>query len=300
LKISFLRKIFRPGKLWPLPIGIVGIALLSFVFLAGLENTLPGIISFPISFYALAVLGIGLPDISRTTKALISRNKYGNLYVSDRKLRAKISIYRGLFINLVFVVFYAYSGLKYASFWFGAVAVYYIILSIMRFVLFRNVRKETSREKELRVYRFCGALMFALNLGMAGMSVQMVIQNKANDYTDFMVIASATYTFYCMVMAIVSMITVRKMHSPVLSAAKMLSFAAAIMSMFTLQTVLLSHFGADVNAQIVNALSGAVVFLAVLFMALFMVLTANRELKKFRINNSQTKLKHNSNNRVVK
>jgi hypothetical protein len=130
--------------------------------------------------------------------------------------------------------------------------------------------------------------MFALNLGMAGMSIQMVIQNKANDYTDLMVIASATYTFYCMVMAIVSMVTVRRMHSPVLSAAKMLSFAAAIMSMFTLQTIMLSHFGAGVNAQVVNALSGGVVFLIVLFMAIFMVLTANRELKKFHVNNSQT------------
>jgi hypothetical protein len=123
LKISFLRKIFRPGKLWPLPIGIAGIALLSFVFIAGLESSLPGIISFPISLYAIMVLGIGIPDISRTAKALISINKYGNLYVSNRNLRAKISIIRGLFINLIFVAFYAYSGLRYAFYWFGAVAV---------------------------------------------------------------------------------------------------------------------------------------------------------------------------------
>jgi ABC-type Fe3+-siderophore transport system permease subunit len=150
----------------------------------------------------------------------------------------------------------------------------------MRAVLFRNVRKEISREKQLRSYRFCGYLMFALNLGMAGMIFQMAIQNKVNEYTNLLVYASAIYTFYYMSMAIINLVKFRKMESPVLSAAKMLSFAAAIMSMFTLQTVMLSHYGAGENNQAVNAISGGCVFLAVLFSAISMAVRANRELNK--------------------
>jgi hypothetical protein len=171
---NIVRRMLRPGKLWSLPIGIVGIALLSFVFIAGLENKLVGIVSFPISLYALTVLGIGFPDISQTTKALIARNKYGERYVNDRELRATISLYQGLVVNLLFAAFYVFSSGRYASLWFGALAAYYIILSVMRFILLRSVRKAMPRENQFRTYRACGGLMFVLNLGMTGMIVQMV------------------------------------------------------------------------------------------------------------------------------
>jgi hypothetical protein len=269
----------RPGKLWSLPIGIVGIALLSFVFIRKLDSTLFGIVSFPISLYALTVLGIGFPDISKTTKALIARNKYGERYVSDRELRAKVSLYQGLSVNLLFAAFYVFSSGRYASLWFGAVAAYYIILSVIRFVLLRNVKRALSRENQIRTYRFCGYLMFVLNVGMAGMIVQMVLKNVNSEYSTLMVYASAVYTFYYMIMAIINMVRFRKMDNPVLSAAKMLSFTGAIMSMFTLQTVMLSHYGTGTNTQFVNALFGGAIFLAVLFMAIFMVVRANRELK---------------------
>jgi hypothetical protein len=276
---NIVRRIFRPGKLWSLPIGIVGIALLSFVFIAGLDNTLIGIVSYPISLYALIVLGIGFPDISRTTKALIARNKYGERYISDRELRAKVSLYQGLFVNLLFAAFYVFSSGRYASLWFGAVAAYYIILSVMRFILLRNVRRAMPREKQIRTYRACGSLMFVLNLGMMGMIVQMVLKNVNSEYSTLMIYTSAVYTFYYMIVAIINIFRFRKMDNPVLSAAKMLSFAGAIMSMFTLQTVMLSHYGTGTNTQFVNALFGGVVFLAVLLMAILMVVRSNREIK---------------------
>jgi hypothetical protein len=249
----------------------------------------------------MTVLGIGLPDISKTTKALISRNKYGEQYVSDRNLRAKISIYRGLFINLVFVAFYAYTGLRYASYWFGAVAVYYIILSIMRFILLRNTRKVLTRENELRTYRFCGYLMFALNLGMAGMIIQMVWQNQGYEYSGLTIYASAMYAFYCMVMAIIDLVKFRKMENPILSAAKMLGFAGALMSMLALQTAMISHFNenGDSFRRIMNTASGGAVFLIAFFMAIFMVVRANRELKKNCINITATQQQPNTNNNTV-
>jgi hypothetical protein len=183
------------------------------------------------------------------------------------------------------VAFYAYTGLRYASYWFGAVAVYYIILSIMRFILLRNTRKPVSRKKELHTYHFCGYLMFALNFGMAGMIFQMVWQNKGYEYPGLIIYASAMYAFYCMTMAIINLVSFRKMDSPVLSAAKMLGFAGALMSMLALQTAMISHFGGGDESlrRIMNTASGSAVFLIVLVMAIFMVVRSNRELKKIAL-----------------
>lgn len=290
-----LLNIIYPGAIWSVLIAILGIGLLTFVFLTGSQDTVYASISYPITLYAVTVFVLGFPNIIRQTKTFISKNKYGDIYINDSKLRAKVSLYQGLVINLLFVAFYAFTGWRSASVWFGAVAAYYIILSLIRFILLRSVRKTSLYKnkqehfiQELRTHRFCGYLMFVLNIGMAGMIVQMVWQNKGYQYPGLIIYASAGHAFYCLITSIINMVKFRRMDSPVLTAAKMLGFAGALMSMLALQTAMISKFGErqDSFRQIMNMVSGGGVFLIVFCMAIFMVVRANRELKKLITNNS--------------
>jgi len=88
-------------------------------------------------------------------------------------------------MDFAFAVFKLVMGLWYRSYWLMAVAIYYITLSVMRFILLfkeRERRKyeleELKRVCELKSYRFCGGMMIFLIITMWGMLIQMIWHGK--------------------------------------------------------------------------------------------------------------------------
>ena len=59
---------------------------------------------------------------------------------------------------------------------------------------------------------------------------------------------SAFYTFYTMVISVLNLVKFRKLGSPILSAAKVLNFIAAMMSILGLQTAMISRFSENGEA----------------------------------------------------
>lgn len=79
------------------------------------------------------------------------------------------------------------------------------------------------------------------------------------------------------------MVKYRKYKSPVLSAAKAIRFAAALVSMLSLETVMLMQFGSDGDSRrLLTALTGAGVCAVILGMSLYMIIHANKEIHKAR------------------
>ena len=159
----------------------------------------------------------------------------------------------------------------------------------MRFALIKryryNLKYENEREQRLfglKSYRFCGILMFLLNLAVSGLVIQLVWQNKSYEYPGFLIYAFAAYSFYCIGIAIRNMAKHRKLQQPVLAAAKMLSFACALMSILATQTAMLTQFGngQEQFARMMNALTGSAVCFLIFGLAIWMVRRANREIKR--------------------
>lgn len=102
--------------------------------------------------------------------------------------------------------------------------------------------------------------MFLLNIAVTGFVIQMIWQNKSYTYPGFLIYASAAYTFFCITTAVINMVKYRKMEKPVLSAAKMLSFACALIAMLALQTAMLAQFGSGQKtfARYINSCTGGV------------------------------------------
>lgn len=180
-------------------------------------------------------------------------------------------------------------GLYYRSIWLGAIAVYYLILSVIRFGLVKRERylsrQEESREKrlhELKSYRFCGYLMFLLHIAVAGLVIQMIWQNRSYSYPGFLIYAFAAYSFYCFGIAIKNMVKYRKLEQPLLAAAKMISFVCALTSILAMQTAMLTQFGngQEFFARIMNSVTGSAVCLTVFLLSIRMIRRAGREIKK--------------------
>lgn len=107
-------------------------------------------------------------------------------------------------------------------------------------------------------------------------------QNRGFQHHPITTLAMAAYTFTSLTLAIMNVVKYRKYQSPVLSASKAISLAAACVSMLTLETAMLAAFGGAGRRGIspaVTALTGAAVCLLVLVMAVYMIVRSTREIK---------------------
>ena len=268
---------------------VVSTVALVAVFVNNLSMHPIAYIVYVASAYALAVLCIYLagvlPVYYRTSKKKIYDHPLGNRYMTDAAFKAKVSLYCSFGVNVAYSVFKLIAGIIYSSFWWGAIAVYYIILSGIRFLLLRYMRsEEQDMTLELKSFRLCGILLVPLNLSLTGIVFQMVRQNKADIYPEVIIIASAVYTFYAVTVSIVELIKYRKYKSPVLSASKVIRFAAALVSLLSLETAMLACYGEDgLFRRIMTATTGAGVCILVLAMSSYMIIYSCRELNKRRI-----------------
>lgn len=72
----------------------------------------------------------------RLTQELL-RLPFGEQFLQDAMFRAGIFLYASLGLNLLFAVVQFITSLRYRSMWAGALAVYYVLLAVMRFLLLR-------------------------------------------------------------------------------------------------------------------------------------------------------------------
>ena len=158
--------------------------------------------------------------------------------------RANISIYASLAINIAYAIFEAISGYVLHSAWMGTLAFYYIVLSSMRFLILRR-KKQTDIHKQWKTYRTCGIVILLLTIALAGLHILNIKQYHTIKYPGYVIYAVAIYTFYIMVTAVRNMVIYRKMNTPILYASKAINLAVALISMYNLQSSMISAFGGN-------------------------------------------------------
>lgn len=288
------------------PLATVLIALPSFVFvfyvLAMDIDGAAAYVSYALSAYSMVITATGFTRIVQCVRGGIDNHSIvkkikshpvGGRFLSDVVFRAEVSLYRGFFINLLYIVMKMFSGIRYRSTWFIALSIYYILLAVMRFLLLWHVnRKDIGMDlpAEWRRYRLCGIVLLLMNQALIGIVVFIVHQNRGYNYPGILIYAMAAYTFYITITAIVKLVKFRKIEAPVLSAAKAINLVAATVSMLSLTTAMLSQFGGDDNhfRKIMTGSVGAGVCVLVSGMAVLMIVRSTKQLKKIQLNNSHS------------
>lgn len=187
-------------------------------------------------------------------------------------MRGSVRLYQGMAVNFFYAFFRLAVGIRYTSVWFISMAVYYLVLGMLRLMLILGYRRR-SRATGQWCYRRTAWLLFLLNIPMGGMIVLMVWANSGYSYPGYVIYLSAMYTFYTMAMSVVNLAKYRRLDSPILSAAKILNFIAALMSVLGLQTAMIAQFSAgnDVFRKTMNATTGGAVWIAVILTAVYML-----------------------------
>lgn len=280
------RLLYPPVWVWLTVVPAAFFALL-YLFLKGKNDSPVAYGIYALSAYALTVLLAAMPKVWRRLKAAFFSSRWvrrfissevGKRYLSDRFYRASISILQGMTVNFLYVLFRLVTGVYYHSPWFLSMAAYHLVLGCLRAYLFFGYRRR-SPDRERRCYRNTAWMLFLLNLPMGGMMVLMVLTDSGFSYPGYVIYLSAMYTFYIWGMAVANVFRFRKMGSPILSAAKILNFVAAMMSVLGLQTAMLTQFSPQEQTfrTTMNAITGGVVYGSVIVIALGMLRHSRRQ-----------------------
>ena len=269
---------------------LLSAAALVFVFVKGMQTSIPACIIYALAFYTLCVtilfFAMVLPGQYNTIKQKIYNHPLGNRYMTDKVFRTRISLYASLTVSLLYVGINLWSWSISRSWWFVVLAAYYAIMAVMRFLLIRYVRSNrvgVSILKEWKRSRLCACILLLLNLSLSGAVLMIVYQNRGYDYPGILIYVMALYTFYSTIHAIVDIVKYRALGSPVMSTVKIVSLSAALVSMLNLETAMFAQFGADMAQQDQNLmiiLTGAGISATVVTLSVILIVNATKEIRR--------------------
>lgn len=262
-----LKKLFC---LPPVPTLLISIPSYGLVIYAlASKNVEPVIayISYFLSAYAFIITITGITGIVRFVRNGIDkyplvRKALGiplvSRYLQEDMFRAETGLYQGFFINLLYAGIKMFSGILYKSVWFVTLAVYYILLAVMRASLLHYVRKaRKNKVSEWKRYRLCGIILLFMNIALTGIVILVIHQNSGFEYPGMLIYVMAVYAFYAVVTAVWNVVKYRRYGSPVMSAAKVINLTAALVSMLSLETAMLTQFGAADNPMFRQIMTGS-------------------------------------------
>ena len=182
----------------------------------------------------------------------------------DRTLKFALA---SLAFNIAFAAYYLVTGLVISSWWLLTLGSYYLVLSIVRFVVLR------SKAKERFIAKFTGWMLIILSIPLAGTVILSVVKDRGYEHHMIVMITMAAYAFTKITLATIKLIKARRSISATLITMQNISFADAFVSIFALQRSMLVSFEGMRETEIVimNAALGSAVCVTVFLLGLNLV-----------------------------
>ena len=182
----------------------------------------------------------------------------------DKTLKLALA---SLSFNIAFAIYHLILGLITSSWWLLTLGSYYLILSIVRFVVLR------SKSKAHFITKFTGWMLILLSIPLAGTVVLSVVEDRGLVLHMVVMIAMAAYSFTKITLATIKLIKARCHTSAKLITLRNISFADAFVSIFALQRSMLVSFEGLSESKIVimNATLGSAVCVIVFLLGFNLV-----------------------------
>lgn len=274
-------KILHPPKFVLFAISPVVFAALIYIFICDKQQNATAYTVYGMSAYCLTVIIIFLTEQFKVLKSFITgkinSTRFGKKYIGDIAFRGKVNLFQGMTANFLYVIFRLITGIRYASTWFISIAIYYFVLGIIKLYLILGYRRKSDKN-ELIYYKRSALMLFLLNIPMGGMIALTVVTNSGYNYPGYIIYVSALYCFYMLICAVINLVKYRKLGSPILTAAKILNFIAALMSILGLQTAMIAEFSTEGEffRIIMNGAVGTAIWLSVILTAIYMLYKSNK------------------------
>lgn len=226
--------------------------------------------------YSLIVICIKVYQVlkNKIIKA-INNNPYLKEYANNHKLRYKLSLLASFILNVIYAFFKLITGILLKSVWFITFSLYYILLVILKVnILKEEIKYRHSLLEEYITYRKTAVILLLTNVILTMIILIIVNQKIMNIYPNWIAIAVAAYTFYIISSAIYSLFKYRKYKSPLISSAKVINVITSLVSLISLEIILIPTFGTDniLFYKIMIISTGGVIAIIIIIISLFMII----------------------------
>ena len=292
---DFFNKLKNPSVALSAIFSVIAIAVIAFTIVwvcLGNTNSILSYIFYVFSAVALTylvyIIVYYIPQIRKSVIEQMKKNKFTSEMLESYGFRTTLFANVSFIINLAYAFFQAVFAILSGSVWFGALAAYYIAISLMRGNLIFASRKKKKNsqtftlEKEVKEYRNTGIYMILLNFALMGAIVQMVLTNQGFKYAGLMIYVMATYTFYKLGMSIYNLVKAKRFDDYLVKAIRNISFADSLVSVLALQTALLYAFSENYQPYLPNSIVGGVVSSAIIGIGIYMLIKGQLQIKKYQ------------------
>lgn len=153
-----------------------------------------------------------------------------------------LSLYSSVIITCIFALYNAYVGFKHNAIWNMSIAVYYIILLLLKGISLKEEKNSNKMSKPYskRIFLFLSIVTILLTLVMIGPAILMLEYQRKVTFSLITALAIATYTTYKVIISIKKYLTFKKDKSLFNRQNAVINIITAVMSVLTLQNTLIS------------------------------------------------------------
>ena len=193
-------------------------------------------------------------------------------YFNNQTARLIISLFGGMIINSFYIAGNLASALLHGNVWSATLTVYHALFLVIRFYLITAKRRCKT---DLSIRRAClrvGIILLFLDLAATVIMIYTVRQGRVNYYSGVVLLCFVIYTAYSLVVSIMGMKKHSNDNQHLHFAARNMTFASALMSVFNLQYSRLFTMGA--SSSLIDrmvAFSGFSIFFAIILLAVRLV-----------------------------
>ncbi|MBE5732030.1 MAG: hypothetical protein E7353_03245 [Clostridiales bacterium] len=230
-----------------------------------------------------------IPSAKRKIMDMIDSNRFTHTLRKDYGFRTVIFAIGSFTMSIAFSAFNGYMGIAFASIFNGALAMYYIVLALVRGgVLFHHGKgakkddtyHEKDDERRAKIYRNIGILILILSVALSAIIAQMIFDDRHFSYPGWTVFAFAAYAFFKITMSIINLFKARKHDDMTVRAIRNINLTDAMVSIIALQTALLHTFGTEgIDISLYNTLTGCVVSGGTYAIGIIMIVVGVKTLK---------------------
>ncbi|MBQ3064341.1 MAG: hypothetical protein IJC99_06045 [Clostridia bacterium] len=199
--------------------------------------------------------------------------------------RVRFTLYFSLTVNTAYSLFQLALGLYLHAAWFYALTLYYLSLTLMRFLLLRDLSRTEGHITPLhamRRYRFCGIVLATMTPTLFAIVGFIIFNKRPLAFHSISTVITALYTLCAFAVAVYGGIRYRKGCTPLISAAKAVSLTTASVSLLSLEATLLYTFFHRASRRIILVASGTAVCLLVLTLSLQIIRQSTTALREYR------------------
>lgn len=245
--------------------------------------------------YTVCMIVIGSVEVRKGLKAVKDKPRFTrqlrNDFFHNAEFRSLVFTGCSLLFNVGYTLFLCVMAIRLQSSWYGSLAIYYILLTLTRGGMLIQTAKDAETHKDdlyaLRLanvgtYMYCGVMMIALATAFSVSVVQVVAVGAGYRVPIWGIWTFAGFAICRLAVSIVNFVKASKYDDLAARSAKYINLTTALVSLLSLQTAFMTVFSSSLNQSIVNGLMGAVVFVVILALGIYMVAHAGKKYKKLK------------------